>query len=87
MHQRGLALRPVDIDRSAAVRVMSGNGHKPRTVGLDSGATATIQRWANRRRETSLGLSPGLAKCDLFKRKSAFELGGLGLLKVLSVLS
>ena len=59
MHQRGLALRPVDIDRSAAVRVMSGNGHKPRTVGLDSGATATIQRWANRRRETNLGLSPG----------------------------
>ena len=30
---------------------MDGKGHKPRTVGLDSGATATIQRWANRRRE------------------------------------
>ena len=44
-------------------------------------------RCGNARAFTNLGLSPGLAKCDLFKRKSAFELGGLGLLKVLSVLS
>ena len=44
-------------------------------------------RCGNARAFTNLGLLPGLAKCDLFKRKSAFELGGLGLLKVLSVLS
>jgi uncharacterized protein (DUF1330 family) len=31
-------------------------------------------RCGNARAFTNLGLSPGLAKCDLFKRKSAFEL-------------
>jgi hypothetical protein len=50
-------------------------------------AQAGYRRCGNARAFTNLGLSPGLAKCDLFKRKSAFELGGLGLLKVLSVLS
>jgi hypothetical protein len=30
---------------------MDGQGHKPRTVGLDSGATANPQRWPDKCRE------------------------------------
>jgi len=36
---------------------------------------------------TNLGLSPELAKCDFLIRKSAFDLGGLGLSRVLSATS
>jgi integrase len=50
-----LALRPADIDpERGTVRVMDGKGHKPRTVGLDSGAMATIQRWAGKRRAAGI---------------------------------
>ena len=33
---------------------MDGKGHKPRTVGLDPGAMATVQRWADKRREAGI---------------------------------
>ena len=33
---------------------MDGKGHKPRTVGLDPGAMATIQRWADKRSEAGI---------------------------------
>ena len=50
-----LALRPADIDpERGTVRVMDGKGHKPRTVGLDPGAMATIQRWADKRGEAGI---------------------------------
>ena len=50
-----LALRPADVDpERGTVQVMDGKGHKPRTVGLDPGAMATIQRWADKRREAGI---------------------------------
>ena len=50
-----LALRPADVDpERGTVHVMDGKGHKPRTVGLDPGAMATIQRWADKRREAGI---------------------------------
>jgi integrase len=50
-----LALRPADIDpERGTVRVMNGKGHKSRTVGLDPGAMATVQRWADKHREASI---------------------------------
>lgn len=50
-----LALRPADIDPDrGTVRVMDGKGHKPRTVGLEPGAMATVQRWADKRREAAI---------------------------------
>jgi hypothetical protein len=45
---------PADRERGT-MRVMDSRGHKPRTVDLDSGATATIQRWAGMRREAGIG--------------------------------
>lgn len=33
---------------------MDGKGHKPRTVGLDPGAMAIVQRWADKRREAGI---------------------------------
>jgi site-specific recombinase XerD len=40
-----LALRPADVDPArGTVRVMDGKGGKPRTVGLDVGALAAVQR-------------------------------------------
>ena len=50
-----LALRPTDIDSDhGTVRVMDGKGHKPRTIGLEPGAMATIQRWADKRRQAGI---------------------------------
>jgi site-specific recombinase XerD len=50
-----LGLRPADVDpERGTVRVMDGKGHKPRTVGLDPGAMATIQRWADKRRQAGI---------------------------------
>jgi len=50
-----LALRPADVDPDrGTVRIMDGKGHKPRTVGLDPGAMATVQRWADKRREAGI---------------------------------
>jgi integrase/recombinase XerD len=50
-----LALRPADIDPDrGTIRVMDGKGHKSRTVGLDPGAMAVIQRWADKRRHAGI---------------------------------
>ena len=50
-----LALRPVNVDyERGTVRVMDGKGHKPRTVGIDPGALAIVQRWADRRRQAGI---------------------------------
>ena len=45
-----LALRPKDLDANrGTVRVLHGKGDKARTIGLDPGAWAVIQRWLDRR--------------------------------------
>ena len=50
-----LALRPADIDpERGTVRVMDGKGHKPRTVGLEPGAMAAVQRWTDKRRQAGI---------------------------------
>ncbi len=50
-----LALRPADIDpERGTVRVMDGKGHKPRTVGLEPGAMAAVQRWMDKRRQAGI---------------------------------
>jgi integrase/recombinase XerC len=44
------ALRPKDIDPSAAVVVVQrGKGGKRRVVGLDSGTAAVVERWSQTR--------------------------------------
>ena len=59
-----LALRPASIDPvRGTVRIMDGKGHKPRTVGLDSGAMASVQRWADARRGS--GIKGGTLFCTL----------------------
>ena len=51
-----LALKPKDLDpKQGTVRVMHGKGDKSRTVGLDAGAWAIIQRWLDKRK--SLGIT------------------------------
>ncbi len=45
-----LALAPKDVDRVAGtVTVLKGKGGKRRTVGLDPGAFAVLERWLERR--------------------------------------
>ena len=45
-----LALAPKDVDRAAGtVTVLRGKGDKRRTVGLDLGAFAVLERWLDRR--------------------------------------
>jgi len=59
-----LDLKPSDIDTTkATVRVLDGKGHKPRTVAIDDGALAFVQRWMDTRR--SLGLKNGTLFCTL----------------------
>ena len=55
-HQRSpLAWRPADVDpERSTVRVMDGKGSQAAAVGLDSGAMATIQRRADKRREAGI---------------------------------
>ncbi len=51
-----LQLAPKDIDRAAGtVTVLRGKGGKRRTVGLDPGAFAVLERWLDRR--TRLGIN------------------------------
>ena len=41
-----LALRPKDVNPDAGtIRILRGKGSKDRTIGLDDGAMAVIQRW------------------------------------------
>lgn len=50
-----LALRPGDVNSDhGTLRVMDGKGHKPRTIGLDPGAMATVQRWADKRAQAGI---------------------------------
>ena len=50
-----LALFPKDLDAAAGtVTVLHGKGDKRRTIGLDPGAFALVERWLDRRRELSL---------------------------------
>jgi site-specific recombinase XerD len=59
-----LALRPADVDPAAGtVRVLAGKGRKARTVGIDDGALAVLQRWTDKRRE--LGLRGRTLFCTL----------------------
>ena len=47
-----LALYPKDVDPDhGTVTVLHGKGNKRRTVGLDPGAFAVLERWMDRRRE------------------------------------
>jgi site-specific recombinase XerD len=51
-----LALYPKDIDlRGGSVRVLHGKGNKARTVGLDPGSMAIIERWLQERRAREFG--------------------------------
>lgn len=51
-----LALRPSDVDtQEGVVRVRHGKGDRARTVGLDPGGAALLDRWLDRRK--SLGLN------------------------------
>ena len=54
-----VALRPADADPArGTIRVMDGKGGKPRTVGLDAGAMATVARWADTRRAAGIRRGP-----------------------------
>lgn len=51
-----LALEPEDIDLDAgAIRVLHGEGNRPRTVGIDASACSMVAPWLERR--ASLGIS------------------------------
>ena len=53
-----LSVYPKDIDRNTgAIRVLNGKGKRARTVGIDSGAMAVLERWFDMR--TRIGLSGG----------------------------
>jgi integrase len=59
-----LALKASDIDPDAGtVAVLRGKGAKRRTIGLDPGAMAVVQRWTDAR--TALGLRSGPLFCTL----------------------
>ena len=54
-----LALRPKDLDRDAGtIRVLHGKNDKARTVGLDDGAFAVIERWLDIRSKFAGARSP-----------------------------
>ena len=51
-----LALRPKDLDASVGtVRVLRGKGDRSRTVGLDPGAFALVDRWMDVRKNLGVG--------------------------------
>ena len=60
-----LALAPKDLDAAAGtVRILHGKGDRSRTVGLDPGAFALLERWLDTRRD--LGISrPAPVFCTL----------------------
>jgi site-specific recombinase XerD len=59
-----LDLRVSDVDaRKGTVRVLHGKGNKARTVGIDAGGLAMVQRWADVR--ASRGIKRGNLFCTL----------------------
>lgn len=59
-----LALEVSDVDPGrGTVRVRHGQGNRARIIGLDSGAMAAVQRWAERR--NALGIRNGVLVCTL----------------------
>jgi site-specific recombinase XerD len=54
-----LALKTSDIDQDGAtLRVLRGKGHKARTVGIDAGALASVQRWIDARKAEGIRNGP-----------------------------
>jgi site-specific recombinase XerD len=59
-----LALKVSDVDPArGTVRVLHGKGNRSRTVGLDPGAMAVLQRWIDARRAS--GIRNGTLICTL----------------------
>jgi site-specific recombinase XerD len=53
-----LALKAADVDpQSGTIRILRGKGSKARTVGIDDGALAVIQRWIDTRQRLRLARS------------------------------
>jgi site-specific recombinase XerD len=53
--KEALSLYPKDIDPAAGtIRVLQGKGSRARTIGLDAGAFAVIERWMEMRRKRSI---------------------------------
>jgi hypothetical protein len=51
-----LALRPKDVELAAGtITILHGKGDRSRTVGLDPGAAAVLERWLERRRALGIG--------------------------------
>jgi len=51
-----LALHPKDVNPGlGTVRVLHGKGDRRRTVGLDPGAMAMVERWMEQRRDLGVG--------------------------------
>jgi site-specific recombinase XerD len=60
-----LDLKPSDVNADAGtIRVLDGKGHKPRTVSIDDGALAFVQRWMDVR--TQLRRERGWSNGPLF---------------------
>ncbi len=56
-----LALEPKDVDRKhGTVRVLHGKGDRARTVGLDAGAFALVERWLEKRKALGIKRSAPL---------------------------
>lgn len=54
-----LALRPADVNPERnTIRVLHGKGDKPRTVGIDDGGMAMVQRWMDARAKLELRGGP-----------------------------
>jgi len=50
-----LALYPKDVDADAhSIRVLHGKGNKARTVGIDDGTLAKLQRWIDHRKDLKI---------------------------------
>jgi site-specific recombinase XerD len=65
-----LALKVSDIDPGrGTIRVLHGKGNRARTVGLDPGAMAVVQRWADARR--AAGIRGGTLFCTLAGGKAS----------------
>jgi integrase/recombinase XerD len=59
-----LALKVSDVDAArGTIRVLHGKGNRARTIGLDPGAMAVVQRWADARRAS--GIRNGTLFCTL----------------------